>query len=177
MVFIMMHFEFHTPDPYIFVGLSFLLRALSILKSLTLGGFVVKVEMSCSRAGLSNPALYAFQPHTPYLLLTASNWNCDHIFHTVRQTRSLLESTSLIQWSEFFSPLLFLALSQPSWYLSFPPSLCSPGLLAGFGDSSIADPVFWVLQPLSRSLSLSVDWTVHLLRLQEKKDRVDLRLV
>lgn len=41
--------------------------------SWSLGVFIVKVEMSCGRAGLSNPTLYAFQPHTPYLLLTASN--------------------------------------------------------------------------------------------------------
>lgn len=60
---------------YIFVGLSFLLLGLSSL-SLSLFGrvfFVAKVEMSCSKVGLSNPTLYAFQPHTPYLPLTASN--------------------------------------------------------------------------------------------------------
>lgn len=42
------------------VSLSILLLALSSLNSLSLGFsfFVVKVEMSCSRAGLGNPVLY-----------------------------------------------------------------------------------------------------------------------
>lgn len=88
--------------------------------------------MSCSRAGLSNPALYAFQPHTPYLLLTASNWNCDHIFHTVPQLHSLLKSTSLLtlKWVSQLSLLISLS-------VFFPPSLCSP---PAFRDSSTADP-------------------------------------
>lgn len=69
----MMHLELSGSMYCIYVGLSILLLALSSLVSLSGTFFVIKVEMSCSRAGLSNPVLYPFQPHTPYLLLTASN--------------------------------------------------------------------------------------------------------
>lgn len=140
----------------------------------SLGFFVVKVEMSCSRAGLSNPALYAFQPHAPYLLLTASNWNCDHIFHTI--PRSLLELSSLTQWSEFFFPPLVSLSVSPSWYLSFPPSLCSPGFVAAFRDSSIAHPDIVFVFCESSRLSLSVYRTVHLLRLKRKKRQSGLEI-
>lgn len=169
-----MHLQFFSiVDPYICVGLSFCLLALSNLKSLTLWGlFVVKVEMSCSRAGLSNPALYASQPRTPYLLLTASNWNCDHIFHTVPQPRSLLDSASFT----LGKGVIFFFLSCFSLCLSLLTSLFSSGFLAAFRDVSVADPdivLFSLLQPPRLTW---VDWTVHLLRLKTKKDRVDLRL-
>lgn len=127
---------------------------LSSLKSLSLWVcFVGKVEMSCSRAGLSNPTLYAFQPHPPYLLLTASNWNCDHIFHTAPQQQSLLVAGSLRQWREAFSSC--------SSGLSLPPDvfLVVQQLGPGFRDSSNADSdivLFAVSPPASLAVSL---WT------------------
>lgn len=134
----MIHLQCYILNLYIFVGLSFCLLELSSLKSLTLWVFsfsfffLVKVEMSHSRARLSNPALYAFQPHTPYLLLTASNWNRDHIFHTAPQQRSLLELT-FHKGREFFCSLLLLLPSPPDISLFVWLARCLRG-------SSIADP-------------------------------------
>lgn len=133
----MIHLQCYILNLYIFVSLSFCLLELSSLKSLTLWVFsfsfffLVKVEMSHSRARLSNPALYAFQPHTPYLLLTASNWNRDHIFHTAPQQRSLLEPT-FHKGREFFCSLLLLLPSPPDISLFVWLARCLRG-------SSIAD--------------------------------------
>lgn len=105
-------------DPCIYVGLA-TLQALSSLKSLSRSLFflffflVVKVEMSCSRVGLSNPVLHPFQPHTLDLLLTASNWNCDHIFHNVSSLTFTVSLPYRVKWL-FLSPSLSLV-----WHLYF----------------------------------------------------------
>lgn len=161
----MIHLQCYILNLYIFVGLSFCLLELSSLKSLTLWVFsfsfffLVKVEMSHSRARLSNPALYAFQPHTPYLLLTASNWNRDHIFHTAPQQRSLLEPT-FHKGREVFLFSSSLA-TFASWYLSFRLACSLPaGLINSWP---------WHCFIFYESTSLLADWTVHLLRLKTKQ--------
>lgn len=162
----MIHLPCYILNLYIFVGLSFWLLELSSLKSLTLWVFsfsfffLVKVEMSHSSARLSNPALYAFQPHTPYLLLTASNWNRDHIFHTAPQQRSLLEPT--FHKGRVFSSLLLVLPSPPDISLFLWLARCLRG-------SSIADPDIVLFSSSPPASSLLADWTVHLLRLKTKQ--------
>lgn len=145
----MIHMQFYIQDLYISVSFLFLLLPLSTLKSHSLGVFVVKVEMSSSRERLSNPTCYAFQPHTPYLLLTASNWNGDHIFHTVPQPHSLLEPKTV---KCFFLHLVSPPLSP--WCLSSPPSLCSSRLPLGIHQKLTLTS--FCLQWASISLTLSV---------------------
>lgn len=109
--------------------------------------------MSCSTAGLSNPALYGSWTRTSYLLLTASNWNCDHIFHTVPESRSVLEPVSFaLQGEESFSSLVSLCPSLLISLLFFSFWLSS----RSSGEPSIADPdiVLFSTSPLTSPPSL-----------------------
>lgn len=162
------------------VGLSILLLALSSLNSLSLGFsfFVVKVEMSCSRAGLGNPVLYPL--HSLFTLDSFKLKLWSHFPHRFSATLFFLKPLCLAHGRSeflfflfFYSPTLTLLLSLPP-DMSPPFSLCSLAhSLYLQGDSSIAGPDMVLfsaknLQPPPLR-SFSEERAVHLLKVEKIK--------
>lgn len=112
------------------VSLSILLLALSSLNSLSLGFsfFVVKVEMSCSRAGLGNPVLYPlhslFTPDSFKLKL----WS--HFPHRFSATLFFLKPLRLAHSGSEF--LFFLFSPNPNPSPPLPPDMSPPCLCAAW---------------------------------------------
>lgn len=103
--------------------------------SLSLWGFFFSLLRWKWAAAEQDCVILSSIPCTPYLPLTASNWNCDHIFHIVSQPRLFFLSLFLSlksalasrqQWKKWLSPPCCSLFNAPSFFLSPPTPLPPP---------------------------------------------------